>query len=216
MIYVDKAICTVPAGCGDAAYGRPVESNRWIVSMTGGGSCHVHDGTGMDVFDDAEECLATYEDPNERGEMGTAMEPPMKSFFGINRPDPALNPVFAGYNRVRVEKSSYDRYNGRVAYEAPGGYFHEVAHSGDVIDFDLYQQGYPIMEEALRALRDGATYTTWSPTATGIHETKESLPAMADADVVLFVGHSGAAAGLYNNIDHLATMLELIPGSPAT
>lgn len=109
IIYVDKAV------------GAP--SNKWIFSMTGGGSCNAHDSNGDGVFDDAQGCLDTYVDPKEYGEMETASEPPMKTLEGINRPGALRNPVFAGYNRVRVQKCSYDRYNGRAAYEAAGGYF---------------------------------------------------------------------------------------------
>lgn len=202
LIYVDKAV------------GTP--SNKWIFSMTGGGSCHAQDSDGDDVIDDAQDCLNQYTDPQEYGEMGTASEPPMKNFEGINRPDALRNPVFAGYNRVRVQKCSYDRYNGRVAYEAAGGYFSETGPGGVVVDFNLYQQGYLIMEEALAALQSGLTYTTWTVSNAGgprrVVEVQDSLPPLANAEKVLFVAHSGGAHGLFHNIDYLATSLAAIPG----
>jgi hypothetical protein len=203
----------------DTAVGGP--SNKWIISMTGGGSCHARDSLGSGVVDDAQECLDIYANPQERDEMGTAFKPPMKTLTGINLPDPARNPVFSGYNRVRVEKCSYDRYNGRVAYEAVGGYFQEIYPRGAMVNFNMYQQGYRIMAEALQALQNSLTYTTWVPMGAGgtacdvttqVCQTQEALPPLADAERVLFVGHSGAAHGLFHNIDHLAASLALMPG----
>ena len=202
LMYVDKAA------------GAP--SNKWIFSMTGGGSCNAHDSDRDGAFDDAQGCLDTYADPKEYGEMGTASEPPMKTLEGINRPGALRNPVFARYNRVRVQKCSYDRYNGRVAYEAAGGYFHESGPTGAIVDFNLYQQGYLLMEEALAALQNGLTYTTWTVSDVGgtkrVVEGRESLPPLADAEMVLFIGHSGGAHGLFHNIDYLAKSLSDIPG----
>jgi hypothetical protein len=202
LMYVDKAV------------GAP--SNKWIFSMTGGGSCNARDSDGDGVFDDAQECLDNYSEPKERGEMGTASQPPMKNLDGIHRPDALQNPVFAGYNRVHVQKCSYDRYNGRVAYETAGGYFHETDTSGAAIDFNLYQQGYLIMEEALAALQSGLVYFTWTVSESGglkrVNEVQDSLPPLTSAEMVLFIGHSGGAHGLFHNIDHLAASLAAMPG----
>jgi hypothetical protein len=199
VIYIDKAV------------GAP--SKKWIFSVPGGGSCNAHDSDGDGIFDNAQECLDTYANPAERNEMSTAYDPPMKTLDGIHRPDPVQNPVFAGYNRVRVEKCSYDRYNGRIAYEAGGGYFlNHTTPGGMVVNINLYQQGYLIMEEALRTLESGLTYTTWADSGTGrVIEQQESLPPLAAAEMVLFVGHSGGAHGLFHNIDHLAQSLTDIP-----
>ena len=140
----------------------------------------------------------------------------MKALQGINRPNPSQNPTFAAYNRVLVEKCSYDRYNGRVTYEAAGGYFSETTPTGAIVNFNLYQQGYPIMEETFAALENGLTYTKWSVIGTGggarVVQAQEVLPPLADAEQVLFVGHSGAAHGLYHNIDHLSASLAAMPG----
>lgn len=200
VLYVDKAV------------GGP--SNKWMFTVPGGGSCNAQDSNGDGVFDTAQECLDTYANPAERDEMSTAVDPPMKNLEGIHRPDPVRNPVFAGYNRVRVEKCSYDRYNGRVAYEAVGGYFlNHTAPSGTSVNVNVYQQGYLIMEEALQALKSGLTYTTWADNgAERVIEQPESLPPLADAEQVLFIGHSGGAHGLFHNIDHLAKSLADIPG----
>ncbi len=214
IIYVDKAVCVNAARCTP---GESRNTNKWIISVTGGGSCHARDSDGDGVVDDAQDCLDEYQKPKQRDEMGTALQPPMKNLNGINKPDPTTNPVFANYNRIRVEKCSFDRFNGRAAYAAAGGYFHETGPNNATVDFDMYQQGYPIMEDVIALLQNGLTYTTWTnfyllgmvDRVVGIDET---LPPLSEAKKVLFVGHSGGAHGLYHNIDHLAANLASIPG----
>jgi hypothetical protein len=191
---------TIPAIYVDAA---SPPSDKWIISMTGGGSCVPVEGATPGVLDDASDCTETYE--GERTEMGTATEPPMKNFNGINSPGAVANPVFSGYNRVRVEKCSYDRYNGRATFEDVQGDF-----LGVPLVYDAYQQGYPIMVAALDALLPGLTFDTWSDGGGGptdVVTSSETLPALADADTILFVGHSGGAHGLMHNIDALADEL---------
>lgn len=212
LMYVDKAACTDPAGCEGVGYGEPIDSDKWVISMTGGGSCFPQDTGGDLAPDDASLCVENYLDPAERDEMGTAMKKPMINLSGINRADPERNLVFAGYNRIRIQKSSYDRYNGRATYQASGGYF-EYNTGSRIIHFNLYQHGFLFIEQAVRALTPGLTYTTWqSDGSGGVEAFTESLPPLRDADVVLFVGHSGGAHGLSHNIDHLATMLGGLPG----
>lgn len=209
IIYVDKAVCVDATRC---TLGQPVNKNLWIISVTGGGSCHASDSDGDGDFDDAQACVDEYMKVNQRDEMGTAHKPPMKNLNGINKPDPVRNPVFANYNRVRVEKCSFDRFNGRAAYRATGGYFHETGVNNAPVDFDMFQQGYRIMEDALALLQNGLTYTTWSASGSSIVTDNETLPPLSAAKKVLFVGHSGGAHGLYHNIDHLAAYLAAMPG----
>ena len=81
VMYIDKAVCTEPAGCGKGVrYGDPVDSNRWMFTMPGGGGCH------------AEFCGAIYAESSERPEMTTAGKPPQKSMNGIHDPDPRRIP----------------------------------------------------------------------------------------------------------------------------
>lgn len=203
LIYVDKAVCTDPSGCGAAAYGQPVDSNRWMFTIPGGGSCH------------AEYCLNAYADPAERGEMSSATKPPMKEMEGIHRPDPVRNPVLAGYNRVRVEKCSYDRYLGRSTAEAEGGAFHGLRRDGTAVDYNLYQHGSLLFEETFVLLADGLEYATWKSAGGQAVATTETLPPLADAEVVVIVGHSGANHGLFHSLDRLAAALAAIPGFDA-
>src|SRR5215212_11549450 len=116
VMYVDKAV--------------GVDSNNWIISMTGGGSAAALDTNADGIPDDAQHVADVYADPTERDEMGTAFKPPMKDFDGINEADPLRNYAFAAYNRVRVDKCSYDRFMGRAAYTAAGGFFTETAPGG--------------------------------------------------------------------------------------
>ena len=177
ILYVDRAVGASP-------------SNNWVISVTGGGSAS-----------NAQEVADNYADAAERDEMGTALKPPMKDFDGINDPDPLRNPVFAGYNRIRVDKCSYDRFMGRASYAGAAA----AAPGGAVITFDYWQQGYLILQEALEALAPGLAYTTWSLDAAGnVVASQEVLEPFANAGKVLFIGHSGGAHGLYHNIDNLA------------
>lgn len=224
LMYVDKAICTNPAGCDQGArYGDPIESNRWLFTVPGGGSCV------------GEVCPQVYAMPDERGEMGSAGKPLMKNMDGIHVPDPEMNPVFAAYNRVRIEKCSYDRYMGRAAQEAAGGFFHGAKPGGGgQINYNLYYHGFLIIEEAFNALEKGLHYSTFRAnpsgkrraccghTSTGaassapqVIRDEEKLPPLADAEVVLFAGHSGGCHGLFHNIDNIAVTLARIPGFKA-
>lgn len=182
-------------------------SNNWVFSFTGGGAVAAEDLNADGIPDTAQDVVDVYADPAERDEMGTAFEPPMKELAGINNPDSARNPTFSAYNRVRIEKCGYDRFMGRASYQAAGGFFAGTwPPSGAAINYDLYQQGYLIIEEALQALSAGFSYTTWSvdPVTGNVVSSAEALPPLVDAEEVLFVGHSGGAHGLYHNIDNLA------------
>ena len=218
VMYIDKAVCTEAAGCGKGVrHGDPVDSNRWMFTMPGGGGCH------------AESCGALYADGSERPEMTTAGKPPQKSLNAIHDPDPQKNPVFAGYNRVRVEKCGYDRYQGRASREAPGGLFTGTLPTGATFRYNLYHHGYLMLEEAFQALAHGLHYSTWrrnepsgqppsrrraccGTSGDKIINAQEKLPALADAEVVLIVGHSGGCHGLFHNIDNLAAALAALPG----
>ena len=217
LIYVDKAVCTNAQGCGAGIQrGDPIESNRWLFSMTGGDSCN------------GERCAFFYAQPDERPFMGSSTKGAMKNIDGIHRPDPVRNPVFAAYNRVRVEKCSFDRYMGRSEEVGPGGAIHATGLNGQPIAFNAYYHGFFIMQETFETLQRGLRYRTWvrhdpdqpvrrraccgSRSGNDLRIAYETLPPLADAEVVLLIGHSNASHGLYHNIDHLAAELAAIPG----
>jgi len=174
-------------------------SNKWVISVTGGGSCIPGMGGPLGLLDEATDCTLTYE--SERGEMSTALDPPMKNFNGINDHRERLNPVFAGYNRIRIQKCSYDRFNGRATFEDVSG-----EYNGIDVTYDAYQQGFRILRLAMDTLLPGLTYTTWSWDAgtRTIIEQQATLPPLADAETILMAGHSGGAHGLIHNIDAIA------------
>jgi hypothetical protein len=189
-LYVDPAV--------DAA-GNTVVSNKWMFTVTGGGSCAPVDSNGDGVVDDVSMCLDSY--AGELNEMSSAASKPMLNLEGVHRADPMRNPVFSGYNRVRIDKCSFDRYNSRTVY--PSLTDSSVGTSA----FSIHQQGYEIITAAFAELLNGLGYTTWTSGAGGILESIETLPALSAATTILFIGHSGGAQGLMHNIDHLVTDL---------
>jgi hypothetical protein len=214
VLYVAPARCTQPGGClqpggAVAPFGAEIESDNWIVSFTGGGACHARDTNGDGVYDDGTNCTSVY--PSERSEMGTATEPPMKNLgppagsSGILSRDPVLNPVFASYHSVRVEKCSYDRYNGRAEHPNVAG-----SLDGQPFTYTLYSHGQLIAESAIDELLNGLSYTTWDDSNQDgiVDERKARLPRLASARQVLLVGHSGAAHGLRHNADRLAARIQ--------
>jgi hypothetical protein len=187
--------------------------------MTGGGACIPEEGATVGVIDDATDCTNRYD--GEAAEMGTAGEPPMKNLGsepggsnGIHSADPVINPEFAGYNRVRIEKCGFDRYNGRAEFPAVNGTL-----AGVPLTYDAYQLGWGMMVATLKELLSGLNYTTWTwsggaPTDI-VEDTTATLPPLSDAETILFVGHSGAAHGLMHNIDALVEKLAGLGVNPA-
>lgn len=177
------------------------ESDRWLFTFQGGGSCN-----------DGASCLSAYMDPSEQGEMSTANDPAMKTFEGIHRPD-APN-EFSDYHRVRIQKCNYDRYNGNATHkgvialpeqtaaqrstENPFSTLTDVA-----LTFDLYHHGQKTVRHTLDHLRHGLQFPTWIAAGMEANEHIGTLPPLENASVILFAGHSGAAHGLMNNIDHI-------------
>lgn len=215
VMYLAPAVCTSPAGCPQArgavaSFGAPIESDDWLVSFTGGGACHARDTNGDGVYDDGTTCTSAY--PAERAEMSSSSDPPMRNLGGspqtsggIMSRSPAANPRFAAYNSVRVEKCSYDRYLGRAEYAGLTG---EIA--GRRFAYTLFNHGQRIAEAAVRELANGLRYTTWADADRDgeVDEIRASLPPLAAARQVVFIGHSGAAHGLRHNVDRLAALVQ--------
>lgn len=213
VLYVAPAWCATPGGCpksrGEMApFGAPIESDDWVISFTGGGACHARDLDGDGVYDDGHLCTAAY--PSERGEMGTAQEPPMKNLGGaggsegLMSRDPQINPLFASFNSVRVEKYSYDRFNGRAEHENLAGSL--GAHT---FRFTHFSHGQLIAEAAIDELMNGLSYQTWSDDDNDnqVEDARASLPPLSKARRVLLAGHSGGAHGLRHSADRLASRI---------
>ena len=131
--------------------------------------------------------------------MSTRWAPPSLGGRGIFNPDPADNP-FAGFNKVFIHKCSYDRFMGRtdstqtlLQDHVVDGYLPGVPNpvgmnlsAGDQIDLSF--RGHEIVE----AVIDTLASSTVSYDDGGGETTMRSL---ADAETVLFVGHSGGSKG---------------------
>ncbi len=190
---------TVPVIYVAKAVGPP--SNDWLISLTGGGSCHA--GASLT---DGQACLDAY-GTSEAGEMGSAAEPAMKDLgLGIQSSNLSTNPVFARFHRVRVEKCSYDRFNGRSTRNVTA-----VHPTLGTIDYDLFQHGQKIVEAAIAKLRSGLAFTTWKRNGATVEAYVESLPPLAGAERVVILGHSGAAHGLMHTADRFREALEEAP-----
>lgn len=204
ILYVDRAV--------------DPDSNKWLITMTGGEFCAAQDLDGNGSFETGNECLRAYVEQHAQ-QMGSAGEAAMSdlkdpdgSGNGILNPDPEANPVFAGYHRVRVHKCGFDRHSGRATHPGvvaqwPGG--------GPSLSYDLYSHGQKIVLAALDLLHGdglGLSYTTWTASGGVVAETSEHLPSIADATQVLLVGHSAAGHGLYQNADRYAEHLRAMPG----
>lgn len=208
LLYVAPAVCTDPGGCVQpggrrAQPGESMISNNWIISFTGGGACHARDLDGDGVFEDGRLCTGVYLD--EGSGMSSAFDPPMKNFSdGIMSRDPRDNPVFAAYNSVRIDKCSYDRYNGRSKH---------TNVEGSLLDntfyYTLFNQGQRIAETAVKTLAKGLRYRTWTDSDGDgvVDKVKMHLPRLSQARQVVFVAHSGATQGLRQNIDRLAEIV---------
>lgn len=204
IIYVDKAV------------GAP--SNKWLITMTGGEFCAAQDLDGNGSHESGQECLDAYIEQNA-ALMGTAGQPAMTALtdqygnIGVQSADVQINPVFAGYNRVRVHKCGFDRHSGRATHL---GVSATVPEGGPTISYDLYNHGQKIVLAALDTLRGendaGLSYPTWVNVGGAVTPTTESLPSIAAAEQVLLIGHSAAAHGLYQNADRYAAFLRAMPG----
>lgn len=206
-LYVAPAVCTTTGGClltdgREVDYGNPVNSDNWLITFTGGGACSASDSNGDGNYDDGERCSSLY--VSEASGMSSALDAPMKNINeGIMSRDPGKNPVFAAYNSIRVEKCSYDRFNGRSTRPDVTGVL-----SNTSFNYTLFNHGQRIAEEAVTALSKGLHYRTWSDDGTGnIVEVSTRLPRLSDAQQVVFAGHSGGAHGLRHNVDKLAQLV---------
>lgn len=195
----------------------PVPSNRWILTMTGGEYCSARDLDGNGSFESGQACLDDY--ITQGGAlMGTATMPSMNNVMdefgddGVQSGDVRKNPYFARYHRVRIHKCSFDRHSGRATH--PGVI--ATIPDGPSIDYDLYSHGQKIVLATLSLLRGpqdaGLSYPSWRANGNSVQMFTESLPSIAGADQVMFIGHSAAAHGLYQNIDRYADFLRTFPG----
>jgi pectinacetylesterase len=174
------------------------DSNRWIVFFDGGGSCGQMAGVNA--------AQACYEDDPSRpfrgyeAAAGDALEMttahPAGSPVVANRKvgtgilSPSANNVpFSGYNRVWVNKSSFDRFMGN-------GTDNTQPFDGD--DLELYFHGRRIVKSMLKDLNRSNGVIVLGG---------ETVPDLSEADSVLFVGESGGGGGLIQNAEYLKGLM---------
>ena len=198
----------------DPSEGGAATEDNWLISFQGGGSCSAEDSDDDGTYDDGQVCYDTYQD--EANEMGTAGKGAMTYIGttsgrseGIHSASRVRNPVFSRFNRIRVVKCSYDRYNGRATHNDVQA---QTTERG-AVTYDLFNHGRRIVELAMSALRgdaatdEGLSYQTWLNNGGSVQQVTRTLPALENADRVLLVGHSGAAHGLMYNADFIAAEL---------
>jgi hypothetical protein len=182
--------------------------NDWVVFIPGGGSVQDVDEAVALYFDEDAE-LGDDEDKTY-GEMSSRWAPPSIGPGGILDPTTWSNP-FSTFNMVFIHKCSYDRFMGRRAAFAsplrrphgidgvvPGGSTNEVGiplDAGSTID--LIFRGHDIVDAVIQTL---ATSTVTYDDGGMI----KTVPSLANADTVLFIGHSGGARGATMIIDDVA------------
>ncbi|MBC8067756.1 MAG: hypothetical protein IAG13_05425 [Deltaproteobacteria bacterium] len=172
--YLDKA--------RNLANSADITSDTWVFWFQGGGSCSDRDALGA-----GETCWDDYANPGETGEMGSTGNTRRIAGGGILDPNRAEN-EFKRSNRVQIKKCTYDRFTGAAELLS--------TPNGDGDDIDLYWHGRRTIAAVLSDLEDGAAYKHG-----GVDVV---LPPLADAEGVLFSGHSGGSGGVIMNGDWMA------------
>ncbi|HEY5938376.1 MAG TPA: pectin acetylesterase-family hydrolase [Kofleriaceae bacterium] len=187
-------------------HAAPVDSpyrNNWVFFVQGGGSVQGTTETIDKYFG------------GSHGEMSSRWAPPSIGPGGILDPTDLQDNPFHDFNMVFIHKCSFDRFMGRLpAYAATlparqgiagywpnGPYDFEIGVTLDAIDsVELAFQGHDIVDGVIDALAD--TTVSYDP-GTG----PVAMPSLANADTVLFIGHSGGARGATMIIDDVAARI---------
>jgi hypothetical protein len=114
----------------------------------------------------------------------------------------ALNP-YASYNRVWINKSSFDRFMGSTNNTKAVG----------ADDVELYFHGRHIIRSVVKDLdRANGVICVGGQEGEEIC-SGEKVPDLSDAEVILFVGESGGAGGLIHNAQWLKTRIDNVSPS---
>jgi hypothetical protein len=187
-------------------------SDRWVVFFDGGGSCGQMMGlnaaeacfsgdqatVGFAGYDDITPLHPDAYEMTTKHASGAYTVPNRKTGVGILSTN-VSNP-FSTFNRVWVNKSSFDRFMGN-------GTDNTQPYNGD--DIELYFHGRRIIRSLLQDLAQSN-----GPICVGSAAVDcaggEWVPNLADADTVLFAGESGGAGGLIHNAEWLQAEAEAI------
>ncbi|MEO8700370.1 MAG: pectin acetylesterase-family hydrolase [Kofleriaceae bacterium] len=190
--------------------------NDWIVFVPGGGAVQGPDAAVAAWFGYVTPLGEII--PPSHGEMSSQWAAPSIGPGGILDPNHVLNP-FADWNMVFIHKCSIDRFMGRRhAYTAPlrvthniSGYNGPVGPVGGTLasgtQIKLAFRGHDIVDAVIDTL---ATTTVTYDDGTG----DTSMPSLASANTVLFIGHSGGSRGATNIIDDVAARIRAVAANP--
>jgi hypothetical protein len=190
-----------------AAPANSPHRNDWILFVPGGGAVQGVDNVVASWFDEPT-------GGSTHGEMSSLWAPPSISPGGILDPTDVRNP-FADWNQVFIHKCSYDRFMGRRASHVestlvdhlvtgylPGQQFPVGTRIPFGKQIRFAYRGHDIVD----AVVDTLATTTVSYNAT-------TMPSLADANTIMFIGHSGGSRGATMIIDDLAAHLRTVaPG----
>ena len=195
LLYIHKAV---------DGTGTPMESHRWMFHTTGGGS----EFRPERIW----EIYRRGNPNNNDGEMSTrsTFNPPKlyERFNGLYNGNRPLDNPFAGYNRVKLDKCTFDRNSGDrdgiFTLQDPD--FN--AATVFTADVQIFWHGMDFWVAALNFLTrtegrdlDGNGVLDWQ------NAGDPDLPSIADAEVILFTPWSGGAHGFASQADRLSDVV---------
>ncbi|MBL8115348.1 MAG: hypothetical protein JNK60_20870, partial [Acidobacteria bacterium] len=165
--------------------GTGTGANRWILNVTGGGSCF----TGTTCAN--RWCSI---DTGFGANLMTNRYAAARGLAGNGLLSQRADNAFGNFNYVFIYYCSSDAWMGRVS-DRP-----LVDDTGRA--YTIHFQGARILEAVLTELRAGVTYRDAAT------DQQMSLPDLDDAEVVLFVGESAGSAGVQRNVDRVGEYLK--------
>jgi len=180
-------------------------SNKWLFFFQGGGAC------GKEVGNEAEiDCGNRYMNldgnwPNEWKEMSSEHPSTNQSSIKAKLLGQGINSTTAGnyfkdFNRVIINKSTYDRWLGNKTYVSTN------LVGGDNIK--LYFHGRRLIRAVMKRLE-----MTYSSFAVGEDGDFQIVPDINDATIILFSGQSGGSSNLLHNAEWLEALAASIAPS---
>jgi hypothetical protein len=183
-------------GTRPAFYIDPVAgSSKWLFFFQGGGACGKEIGLEAEI-----DCSNIYRNvggdkAREWAEMSTEHPLSGRSSLKAKLRGQGINSVdegnyFKDFNRVIINKGTYDRWLGNRTYTS-------TSLVGDD-NITLYFHGRRLIRAVVKRLEMNE-----SSFAVGEDGRFELVPDINDASIILFAGHSGGASNLFHNAEWL-------------
>jgi len=190
-------------------------SNKWALAFEGGGSCGALRGDNA-----ATACMTGTQDPNDNyafngynvftgdpdyKEMttrhpkidvvtGSPIYTVPKQKVGKGILSPSATNAFSSYNRVLVNKSSFDRFMGNTKNTS--------AYNGD--DVELFFHGRRIISAMLKDLdRTNGVISVGTNCPSWLEPQCQTVDDFSAATQVVVVGESGGAGGIIHNMEFI-------------